>query len=739
MTWGWMRWLVLACGLLLAMPAHADKSKSKEPAPSKDVPVLLIADEVTYDRELAVVTARGHVEISQGDRVVHADTVSYNEKSQIVTATGNVALTDENGNTTFADYVQLSGDLKEATVKGIRMLLNDNSRLAANSGQRTAGNINTFDHAVYSPCNLCTKDPTRPPLWQIKAVKVTYNQAEHTIEYHDAWLEMFGVPVLYTPYFSHPDGTVKRASGFLSPTFGISGKLGFHAQPSYYWDIAPDKELTLAPIFSTNEYPVLYGEYRQRVTNGLFDIAASGNIANSTDSNTGLDEGDFRGHIDATGRFDVDDNWRWGFDINRSTDKTYERLFNFSNDRTLVSHAYAEMFDGRNYASLQGYGFQGTRSIDINSQAPIVAPLLDYSYVGDPVALGSYFTFDADAMALSRIEGRASRRLSMGGGWRLPYTSPLGDVYTVSATMRADVYSFDDFDSSDPNNVDPANGDHGVSGRLFPQISAEWRYPFAREHDGWQEVLEPIAQLVAAPNKTNFGHIPNEDSLDVEFDDTSLFDPNRFAGLDQVDTGQRATYGLRWTFLVDSGGYASAFLGQSYQFNDNVNFATGSGLENHLSDIVGSVQVSPIDDFDMLYRFRYDASSLAPRHQEVLMSAGPPKIHLDLSYAFLDGEADPNTTFGDRQEVAGMVSSKLDDYWSVFVAGRYDIESNQILNYGVGFGYEDECFDIRASIERDEFQDQEQDPQWKALFTIGFKNLGSFGHGNPADEYTQLQ
>jgi LPS-assembly protein len=329
-------------------------------------------------------------------------------------------------------------------------------------------------------------------------------------------------------------------------------------------------------------------------------------------------------------------------------------------------------------------------------------------------------------MVLSRLSGRDSRRLSVNGGWRLPYTSPWGDVFTVSANLRADLYSFNDLDpgSDDPNPAGPT--EDGVSARVFPQISVEWRYPFVRDHEGWQEVLEPIAAVTAAPNKTNFGDIPNEDSLDIEFDDTNLFDPNRFAGLDRVDTGQRATYGVRWTFVTDEGGHGSVFLGQSYQFDENVNFATGSGLEDNLSDIVGSVQLSPIEEFDLLYRFRYDTNSLDPRRNEVLASAGPPKLHLDLSYAFLSDEADPNAEFGDRDEVAGKLSSELTDYWSGFIAGRYDIESDRVLSYGFGIEYEDECFDIRASLERDEFEDQERDPEWKLLFSVGLKNLGLF-------------
>ena len=108
------------------------------------------------------------------------------------------------------------------------------------------------------------------------------------------------------------------------------------------------------------------------------------------------------------------------------------------------------------------------------------------------------------------------------------------------------------------------------------------------------------------------------------------------------------------------------------------------------SDIVGSVQVSPIENFDLLYRFRYDTNSFNPRYNEVLMSAGPSMLHLNLDYAFLSNEADPNAEFGDRQEVAGKLSSQFTDYWSGFIAGRYDIESGRVLAYGGGIEYEDE-------------------------------------------------
>ncbi|MGH6932166.1 MAG: LPS-assembly protein LptD [Dongiaceae bacterium] len=714
-----LRGAILACGLLLAVSAGAAESPP-------DDSVLLLADEVVYDQELDIVTATGGVEISKGDRVVHADVVSYNRRTRVVSASGHVSWTDEDGNTLFADYVELTSDLKEGAIKSIGFLLADKSRMAAASGRRTAGNRTELNRAVYSPCFLCKEDPTRAPLWQIKAVKVVHDQTTHRIEYQDAWMEIFGVPIMYTPYFSHPDPTVKRASGLLAPRFGISDELGFFAQIPYYWNIAPDKDLTLAPIWSTDQYPVMFGEYRQRFEQGQFRLAGSGTVSDEDDLAANISENDFRGHISSSARFDVDNQWRWGFDVERATDKDYERLYDFSEERTLLSHAYAELFDRRSYGSIQGYSFQGTLEDDDNDEAPFVMPLIDYNFVGEPGFIGSYFTLDANALALTRVEGRDVRRLSLMGGWTLPYTSSWGDIYTISATLQGELYSFNDFDPGS-DQINPSGpAESGTEARLLPRISAEWRYPFARDHEDWQEVIEPVVSVVASPDLDS-NDVPNEDSVDVEFDDTNLFDPNRFSGIDRLDSGQRVNYGVRWSYFGDEAGYASLFLGQSYQIDDHDEFAAGSGLGEHLSDVVGSVQLNPIDEVDLLYRFRFDANSLNVQRNEVKLKAGPEYLNLDLVYGFLGDEVNPSPDIGDREEIAGKLNAQFDDNWSGFITGRQDIEEGRTLTYGLGVTYQDECFDISTSVARNQFREQDHDEEWKVLFSVAFKNLGSLG------------
>ena len=85
----------------------------------------MTANQIVHDRDLNTVTARGHVEVDQGGRILLADTLSYNLKQDVIIATGNVSLTETTGEVIFADYIELTGDMKESTARGIRVLLID--------------------------------------------------------------------------------------------------------------------------------------------------------------------------------------------------------------------------------------------------------------------------------------------------------------------------------------------------------------------------------------------------------------------------------------------------------------------------------------------------------------------------------------------------------------------------------------------------------------------------------------
>ncbi|MDD9917142.1 MAG: putative LPS assembly protein LptD, partial [Rhodospirillaceae bacterium] len=281
-------------------------------------PAVIQADTVTHDQELGNVVAKGNVEISQDQRILFADTVTYNQKTNTVTASGNVILLEPTGDTLFAEYVELGDDMRDGVIEQIRVLLADDSRFAAVRGKRKGGIKTTLTKAVYSPCKVCEDDPEKAPLWQLKASTIVHDQNAREIRYQNARLEMYGVPVAYTPFFSHPDPTVKRKSGFLTPSFGLSGNLGAFIQIPYFWAIDESQDATFSPIYTRDEGVVFAGEYRRRFNAGEFEI--SGSVAEA-DRNIGTDftedvrRNEIRGHIFSKGRYEIDRTWRTGIDV----------------------------------------------------------------------------------------------------------------------------------------------------------------------------------------------------------------------------------------------------------------------------------------------------------------------------------------------------------------------------------------------------------------------------------------
>jgi LPS-assembly protein len=355
---------------------------------------------------------------------------------------------------------------------------------------------------------------------------------------------------------------------------------------------------------------------------------------------------------------------------------------------------------------------------------PIIIPLIDYNFLSEPDSLGGRYSLDTNLGVFSRIEGRDTRRLSVKGGWEIPFLGPIGDLYRISASVQADGYWVDNFDSDSPEVNPPGTSDTDVVGRFFPQIAAQWRYPLASDSVIGHQVLEPVVQVVAAPDWANNDDIPNEDSLSFEFDDTNLLSLNRFPGVDRVDPGSRVDYGLEWSVSSASIGEASAFMGQSYRLEEDDAFATGSGLEDKISDVVGRIRLVPQKDIDVSYRFRLDHDDLSAKRHELDLRIGPPALELDLTYIFDDFST---AEFDSREELSFRLKSQLNENWFIEGAHRRDLENDDSLETAIGLTYQDECFLITVEGKRTYFEDREISEDDSVMVKLVFKFLGEVG------------
>jgi LPS-assembly protein len=239
--------------------------------------MLVQADELVYDYENERVSAVGKVQIYYDGAVLEADRVTHDRKLNRLNATGNVRYQTKDGNVIHTDSIDLDADFRDGFIQSLLIETQDNTRIVAASAERSEGNITVLQSGAYTACEPCKDDPKKPPLWQIKAARIIHNERERVIHYENASVEFFGVPVAYVPYLWHPDPTVKRASGFLLPTFFSNSRTGVGVNIPYFWALAPNYDFTLNVAPMTRQIgPLVSGEWRHRLVNGSYSIRASG-------------------------------------------------------------------------------------------------------------------------------------------------------------------------------------------------------------------------------------------------------------------------------------------------------------------------------------------------------------------------------------------------------------------------------------------------------------------------------
>lgn len=697
----------------------------------ESAPVDLQANSMSRDEEQDLVTAEGDVMIVQAGRILRADQVDYNVGTDTVHAKGNVVLNEETGNIHLSDDVTYQNKLENGTVNNLQSFLADGSRFKAVSGERKGGTVTVMKDAFYTPCEMCKNEPEKPPVWDLVASKMTHDQEEHRVSYRNARLEFMGVPVAYTPYFSHPDGTVKQKSGFLTPSAGYKSSLGMFLDNRYYWGIAPDQDATVGLRVMTEELPLLTGEYRKRWEDASLKLSGGITDSGRKDRTVGqvvAADRELRGHVFANGRWDMNDKWRSGVNINWTSDDQYMRQYDFTDEDVLENEVYAERFSGRSYASGRVITYHDIRVRDQPIDQPDVLPEIIASFKGEPgdiPLLKGQWTIDTSMLGLMRDgSDQDMNRFSTGLGWERRLVSDYGFLTSVEANARADFYHI-----NDKTTATPASGlaTSAFATRFFPQLHMKTSYPMARAYENMQAKIEPVLALTLAPKISDPNKIPNEDSIDAQIDASNLLEANRFPGLDRVEDQSRLTYGMRAGLFGYGGSYGDVFFGQSYRLsNDNNPFAVGSGLNNQSSDYVGQISGRFANTYNLDYRFQLDSDNFGSQRHEVDAWADWNRLRLSTRYLFARGLG--GTSLSDsREQVRGDAQYYLTKEWRVRGGATHDLGVNEGLRQAyTGIDYLGQCIFVSLTGEKNYTTDASGDSGTEVLLRVGLKNLGEF-------------
>jgi LPS-assembly protein len=782
--------LILFAGLLARGVAQAQIfSFPERPKPDvrqgpSDGQMLVQAGEIHYDYANQRVSAVGNVQIYYKGSTLEADRVIYDQKNKRLHAEGNARLTEPNGQVTHGEIISLSEDYRDGFVDSLRVELPDQSRIAAARASRTAGQFSVFESSVYTACEACKDNPKKPPLWQVRAARIIHDQADRTIYFENASLELFGHPIAYLPYFSAPDPTVKRKTGFLTPISTASSRVGYTFGVPFFWAIAPDYDLTLTPVVSTRQGFLLSAEWRQRLINGAYFIRGAGIFQQDPTAFTFPDgtpqpgyNMNFRGSVESSGQFALNNKWVWGWDAVVPTDKYFFRDYpvtSFRQTRDLtkstptegISDIYLAGRGDRSYFDARAIYFYGFSALDTQSQIPVIHPVVDYSYIfGQPV-FGGELGYRVNLTSLSRdtasfqaITSAANAaavctpqtadpavkipancllrgfpgsytRLSAETTWRRSIIDGIGQVFTPFLSMRADVASVSVSNEPGVANYLPV-GDRTLT-RVMPTAGLEYRFPFISVQSWGTQTIEPIAQVIVRPNETDIGQFPNEDAQTLLFDDTNLFSVDKFSGNDRIEGGGRANVGVQYTAQVNQAGYFNVLFGQSYQLFGLNSFAVGdtantgleSGLDTDQSDYVARFAYQPNRFLAFTSRFRFANDNMNVQRFELETRTKFDRWTLSVTYG--QYAAQPEIGYlNRRQGIAGGAQVKLARNWNLLASARYDIDEGKMSGTAIGVGYVDDCLILAVNYLTNYNYIGGQQTDHLVMFQVALRTLGT--------------
>ncbi|TNE56015.1 MAG: LPS-assembly protein LptD [Sphingomonadales bacterium] len=712
---------------------ETELAQAEGTAPDQQRTIDFAADDLAYDAEADVITASGDVLLSSEDQSVRADEVRWDRAAGTIFASGNVRLVDQNGNQLYTDSVELTDRFEAGAMGELLVALRAGGRLAARAGERgDDGDVILLD-AAYSACPVTTHEGCeKTPSWRITANRIIFDPDQNRVSFDGAVLELFGARILPLPGLAlRTDG--RAISGFLVPDLRVSESNGVEISGSYYWRIADNKDLTLGTRFYTKATPLVSAEWRHLTDRGAYQITGYATHSRRISTFTGepTTERGARGYLFANGRFQFSPEWSFTSSVRVASDRTFLRRYDISRDDRLRSTFNLERIDDQSYFSIAGWATQTLRLEAPQGLVPVALPVIDYRRrLADPVA-GGTVEFQANTLSLARQDGQDTQRAFASTRWDMRTLTGMGQVVTLTALARGDVYHSDE---NGFTTTEIYRGNSGWQGRAVALGAIDVEWPFVGEAFGGTQVFKPRLQLVASPQIRNL-EIPNEDARAIDLEDSNLFALNRFPGYDRVEDGVRLTYGLDWE-LQQPGWRLKTTVGQSYRFDTQRSLLPdGTGLSERVSDFVGRSELRFKDTLKLTHRFRLDKDNLAIRRNEFDATLGNERTYVELGYLRLNRDIEDFEDLQDREELrlAGRVAFAR--HWSLFGSGVFNLtdfnedptfssDGFEPIRTRLGIAYNDESLEFGLTWRRDYLNAGDAQRGDTFQFTFSLRNLG---------------
>ncbi len=654
---------------------------------SADQKINIIADEIQTNKNEGLLKADGNaIAYDEKGTKIRSDVLIYNENQSIITADGNIILNDIEGNTFFFDKLESDDEMLNFEGSTIRARLKDGSRVVGTSIVKQ-DNISSLVNAEYTPCLKSDYLIKNCPGWKLKAKRIFQDNKSKTIHYDHARIHLFNIPIFYLPYFSHPDPSVKKRSGFLMPTVKTDQNLGNSFSIPIFYNIKSNLDLTFTPTLQSKSNNFYSINYRQLNEKGSLNIDASiddNNDETGTSNHLFLNSEIYNpyGSLDAF--------------IQTSNNDTYMRKNKINKLTVLKSGVSFERSHDNYFFSMDTIGYKHL-AIQGNEQWEYVYPRVTYNIddIEDDVFYGNISLNNQFQYNKSLNENYTTLASSQLNWYRNYIHNNSGLVFENRANFRAVSISNDNKEDVDTDNI-----------RFYPQVHSVISYPLMKSSSNINQTITPIIMPILAPynNYTEAQNISN----------SNLFSSNRATSITQWESGPRINYGIDWLIDNNDDTNLKITLGQSFRLNKK-NTDTAEELSDYYLSSDASLQNNYISNSIVFDRKDIDVKSISMNTYSEIYD-----FKFKVDYDYTSGKY---AATNEQLAIGGEYNFKENFYLKF--TGTKDIDTNKNIGYQYGLLYEDNCLGIDFNYYRDLTIDRDIKESDGYSFTIVLKPFGS--------------
>jgi len=675
---------------------------------------------VTYYKNEGLVKIETQFELNdKKKRSINGKQLIYNINEQLITAEKNVILRDEKNNNYF--FSKIITDDKFLTILGYDFFTDlekrsdfkdSKPRLQAKKVSIKENIIRLYD-ARFTTCREENKSENCP-YWNLKADEIIHDKEEKNLTYKNAKLDLNEIPILYTPYFSHPDPTVKRKSGFLAPSFFNLGQVGHTIRIPYFFALSENKDLTLTPIYYFDQHPLLFAEYREKFKNGDFSLE-SGFTQGYKKTNSTNTSGS-RNHLFANYNLSflnkVLDNDNFNIKIQRVNNPTYLKVnkINSKDDKFKRNLIKEDLTQLTNEIRLDSYSQTEKLNlkISVNQNIGITKRSDQYQYIYPEINFEKNNLFNETFYQanINSIFRQINNNTNQNKSTFINNFNAVSENYYLDNGIG---YKFLGQIRNINYLTNSNNPEKNTNSQIDPVIGLDATYPLVKKHEIREEFLIPRILTRYSPGK-----MKNAKNKDFLLTTDNVFSLDRMADEELIEKNLSFNLGFDWILKNDKKKNDTPktefSLGHVIKFDNDLDMPTKSTLDKKKSDFVTRFLYSSPDNFEIKSKNSLSDNLKDINYNDVNLKTFFYKSSVNLNFF------EKNKPLGSERKYIASYVSPITSNFDIKFESEKNLKTNQYTKNAFLIEYTNECIRYGLSLSRNYYSDKDLRPGTTLFF-----------------------